>query len=210
MGLSIGQIPAAVAGLRSSPEFGRVRLREDTDPSIPRRAASNDETPALGLGRREEALPRAGFGEGTLSPQGAALRTVNRTIEASRRALPSLDDIRSRFQANAADARREAQEANLAAQREDRVAQREVAPREVPQRAVEERPTIQRVERRIPEAAAQARRFISSVNDAAGQAVERSGGEVPARPTGASIQIRGERTAIDDRDEQRPRIDVRV
>jgi len=199
MGLSIGQIPAALAGLRSSPEFGRVRLREDTDPSIPRRAQS-DEQPALGLGRREETLPRAGFGEGTLSPQGAALRTVNRTIEESRRALPSLDDIRSRFQANAAEARREAQEASLAARREERP---------VEQRPAEDRPAIQRVERRIPEASAQARRFINDVNDAAAQAIERTGGEVPVRPTGASIEIRGERTPITERDD-RTRIDVRV
>lgn len=207
MGLSIGQIPAAVAGLRSSPEFGRVRLREDTDLSVQRRAGGDDnDAPALGLGRKEETLPRAGFGEGTLSPQAAALRTVSRTIEASRRALPSLDDIRSRFQANAAEARRDAQEASLNAQREDRVAQREVTPR-----ATEDRPTIQRVERRIPEATAQARKFINDVNDAAAQAIQRTGGDVPTRPTGASMQIRGERIAIgNDRDEQRPRIDVRV
>ena len=198
MGLSIGQIPAALAGLRSSPEFGRVRFREDADPSFARRAESDD-TPALGLGRREEALPRAGFGEGTLSPQGAALRTINRTVEESRRALPSLDDIRSRFQANAAEARREAQEASVATRERE-----EVSPR-----ATEERPQIQRVERRIPEAAAQARRFINDVNEAAAQAVERTGGEIAPRPTGASIEIRGERIPIPPRDE-RPRIDVRV
>lgn len=198
MGLSISQIPATLAGLRSSPEFGRVRLREDTDLSAPRRAQS-DEQPTLGLGRREEALPRAGFGEGTLSPQGAALRTINRTVEESRRALPSLDDIRSRFQANAAEARREAQEASLAAPREEAVVRR----------VEEERPAIQRVERRIPEPAAQARRFINGINDATAQAIERTGGEVPARPEGASIEIRGERIPIAGR-EDRPRIDVRV
>ena len=196
MGLSIGQIPAALAGLRSSPEFGRVRFREETDPSISRRAESND-SPALGLGRREETLPRAGFGEGTLSPQGAALRTINRTVEESRRALPSLDDIRSRFQANAAEARREAREESIAA-RED-----------VSARVTEERPQVQRVERRIPEPAAQARRFITDVNEAAARAVERTGGEPVQRPEGASIQIRGERTPISERDE-RPRIDVRI
>src|SRR5262245_38319863 len=123
MGLNIGQIPAALAGLRSSPEFGRVRFREDADPSIARRAEA-DEAPALGLGRREETLPRAGFGEGTLSPQGAALRTINRTVEESRRALPSLNDIRSRFQANAAEARREAQQANITTREREDIAPR--------------------------------------------------------------------------------------
>jgi hypothetical protein len=196
MGLSIGQIPAALAGLRSSPEFGRVRLRDEGDPSSPRRTQDNE--PTLGLGRREEITPRAGFGEGTLSPQGAALRTINRTVEESRRALPSLDDIRTRFQANAAEARREARESSAPVDRNESIA-----------RAPEDRPTVQRVERRIPEAAAQARRFISDINDAAAQAVERTGGEVAARPTGASIEIRGERTPIAERDE-RTRIDVRV
>lgn len=196
MGLSIGQVPAALAGLRSSPEFGRVRFREETDPSFSRRAESDD-SPALGLGRREETLPRAGFGEGTLSPQGAALRTINRTVEESRRALPSLDDIRLRFQANAAEARRAAQEESLATRDDVRT------------RTAEERPQVQRVERRIPEPAAQARRFINDVNEAAAQAVERTGGEPVQRLEGASIQIRGARTPIAARDE-RPRIDVRV
>jgi len=202
MGLSIGQIPAAVAGLRSSPEFGRVRLRDRGSVSL-REAGAQEEPRALGFGARDDAnTPRAGFGDGTLSPQGAALRTIRRTVEEARDALPTLDDIRARFQAAAAEDRRAAREAGFAAGGLENA-------RETPREEL----GVRRVERRIPEAAAQARRFISGISEAAASASERTGGETTtARAAGPSIQIGSEQISFADREDRptRPRIDVRV
>ena len=205
MGLSIGQIPAAVAGLRGSPDFGRVRLRAEAVPS-PRVADTADNSnglPALGFGGRDEpSFPRAGFGDGTLSPQGAALRTIRRTVEEARKALPSLDDIRARFLATAAEERRAAREAGFGSGRAQDSNVRG-----------NEDVTVRRVERRIPEAAAQARKFISDVSSAAAQAIERTGGDAaPARDGSPTIQIGGEKVSFADRGDRndRPRIDVRV
>jgi hypothetical protein len=191
MGLSIGQIPAALAGLRSSPEFGRVRLREGQAVSVPR-DFNPDEAPSLGFGRRDQTLPRVGFGEGTLSAQGAALRTINRTVEEVRRAQPSLAELRARFQEKAA----QIEAADLGRKRNE-------------PGSAEDRNEFQRIERRIPEASAQARRFIGDVNAGAAQALGRTGGAA-GRPqdSGPVVEIRGERIAFSDRD--RPRIDVRV
>ncbi len=203
MGLSIGQIPAAVAGLRASPEFGRVRLRDEAAPS-PRAAdkANADEPRELGFGRRDDSTPRAGFGDGTLSPQGAALRTIRRTVEEARKALPSLDDIRARFQAAAAEDRRAARGAGFGSGRAE----------DANARSGEDF-SVRRVERRIPEAAAQARKFISDVSNAVAQANDRVGGETPrARDANPTIQIGGERVSfagVGDRG-NRPRIDLRV
>jgi len=203
MGLSIGQIPAAVAGLRGSPDFGRVRLRDEAAPSlrVADTTTASKDAPALGLGGRDESgFARAGFGDGTLSPQGAALRTIRRTVEETRKALPSLDDIRARFQAAAAEERRVARETGLGSGRAVEASARST-----------EDVGLRRVERRIPEAAAQARKFISGVSDAAAQAIARTGGDAaPARDGGATIQIGGETVAFTNRGDRkdRPRLDV--
>ncbi len=202
MGLSIGQITAAVAGLRASPDFGRVRLRDEAAP-FPRGTDNTDQPRPLGFGGRDDSTsPRAGFGDGTLSPQGAALRTIRRTVEETRKSLPSLDDIRARFQAAAAEERRAAREAGFGTSQTD----------EAPRRSNEDL-NVRRVERRIPEAAAQARRFLGDVSAGAAQAVERTGGEAAAsRDTGPTIQIGGTQVSFSDRRDQneRPRIDVRA
>ena len=197
MGLSIGQIPAAVAGLRSSPDFGRVRLRDEAQP-FPRTSGKQDAADDS----HNPNTPRAGFGDGTVSPQGAALRTIRRTVEETRKSVPTLDELRARFQAAAAEERRAAREAGFGTGRTSD------NPRS------DEELSARRIERRIPEAAAQARKFIGGVSDAVAQANDRINGHTPQpRDNGPSIQIRGERVPFangGDRNGDRPRIDVRV
>ncbi len=107
MGLSIGPVTNALNALRAAPEFGQARLRNDDSPR------------ARGIGQRDDASPfvprrqadpnevRAGFGEGTVSPLSAALRTIDRTIQGVRANQPTIQDIREQFQARAAERRAE-------------------------------------------------------------------------------------------------------
>jgi hypothetical protein len=198
MGLSIGQIPAAVAGLRASPDFGRVRLREEFSFSraTPPQQSAETNSRASDDANRAADVPRAGFGTGTVSPPGAALRTIRRTVEETRKAVPSLDDIRARFQANAEEARRASRESGAT----------DSATR------TNEDITLRQVERRIPEAAAQARKFISGITSAASQATDRINGDTPKRDDSPTIQIRGERVSFGGESESRtrPRIDLRA
>ena len=56
--------------------------------------------------RAEEAPEiRAGFGENTLSPSGAALKTIEANLKAARQLVPTVEELRER--ARAAQARRE-------------------------------------------------------------------------------------------------------
>jgi hypothetical protein len=198
MGLSIGQIPAAVAGLRASPDFGRVRLREDVSFSRATTPQQTEDTKtrASDDSSRTPDVPRAGFGTGTVSPPGAALRTIRRTVEETRKAVPSLDDIRARFQANAEEARR---------------ASRESGNTDSAARTTEDI-TLRPVERRIPEAAAQARKFISGISNAVSHATDRVNGDTPQRDDGPTIQIRGEQVSFGGESESRtrPRLDLRA
>jgi hypothetical protein len=46
---------------------------------------------------------RAGFGENTLSPSGAALRTINSNLEAARRLVPSVEELQQAARQRAAE-----------------------------------------------------------------------------------------------------------
>ena len=107
MGLNIGPVTGALAALRSAPEFGQVRLRGDEPLRTPEAGQRRDFEPFSPRTQRDSNEIRAGFGEGTLSPQGAALRTINRTIERVREHQPTIQDIREQFQARAAERRAE-------------------------------------------------------------------------------------------------------
>lgn len=95
MGTSIGQISASSIAAR--------RIASDTPPA--ERPAFTFSQPGAasasvdGGGDRIE-TPAAGFGPGTLSGPGAALITLGRGVQAAREAIPTLDEIRARFQSD--------------------------------------------------------------------------------------------------------------
>lgn len=92
MGTAIGQTPAALARLDSL--------------TVQRRARSGEErlSGQGGRGRGEEPVVRAGFGEGTLSAQSAALKTVSTNLRRARELVPSVEELQARARAAAAAA----------------------------------------------------------------------------------------------------------
>lgn len=133
MGLSIGQIANSLGA-------AATRAVNPPQPAVDQsnRAAADD---GASLIRTDTpARPTAGFGPGTFSLQGAALNTINNTVEGARQTIPSLEEIRARFQLQAAA---------------DRAAFTESQFREPASLSGE----VRTVESRIPEAAPQAARF---------------------------------------------------
>jgi hypothetical protein len=105
-----------------------------------RGVASNQFAEKPGQLVREKEVPaiRAGFGEGTLSPSGAALKTLDANLRAAKQLVPTVDELRDR--ARIAQARRE-----------DAVAVRELEPVE-----------FRQPERVRPEASPAVRNFFES------------------------------------------------
>lgn len=148
MGLNIGGITGSLASLRSLPEFGQVRLGARREPvSLPGSQGTDSGRGPFFRGEQSQP-PNVGFGQG-LSPQGAALRTLNTTIEQTRQTIPTIEEIRERFIIASSARRDEVQRARI-----ERT----------------ERSLTRRVESRIPEASPQARNFVSGLDEAAGQA----------------------------------------
>ena len=146
MGLSIGAITGSLAALRSSPDFGQARLGARRDPvSLPGARQADDNGRGPFFNRQAPREVQVGFGRG-LSTQGAALRTINATIENTRRTIPTIEEIRERF-IIASSARRD----------------------EVQRVSTErtESSLTRRVESQIPEASAQARNFTSGLDETA-------------------------------------------
>lgn len=96
MGMSIGSASRAIASLAPA---GLTRSG--------RAVASNPDAEKPGQLVRAEEVPeiRAGFGENTLSPSGAALKTIEANLKAARQLVPTAEELRER--ARAAQARRE-------------------------------------------------------------------------------------------------------
>jgi hypothetical protein len=109
MGLNIGPVTGALSALRAAPEFGQVRLRGE-EALRPREARQRNEfEPFERRPQRDPNEVRAGFGEGTISPLAAALRTIDQTIQRVRESQPTIQEIREQFQARAAERRAEAE-----------------------------------------------------------------------------------------------------
>lgn len=141
MGLQIGQVSGALSSLRESSDFGRARVEQQPG-ALSRSGFQRD-----GVGPFFEAKPpkpQVGVGSG-LSTPGAALKTIDRTVAEVRKRTPSMEEIRERFRISSAEQRDRVLQANL----------------ERPVR----KPFQPAVERRIPEPAAQARNFITDVDD---------------------------------------------
>lgn len=127
MAINIGATSQATLSLASAGASRSVRG-----------VASNQTAEKPGQLVREKEAPaiRAGFGEGTLSPSGAALKTLDANLRAAKQLVPTVDELRDR--ARIAQARRE-----------DAVAAREAEPVE-----------LRQPERVRPEASSAVRNFF--------------------------------------------------
>lgn len=96
MALNIGATSQAALPLASAGVSRSVRS-----------AASNQSAEKPGQLVRDKEAPavRAGFGEGTLSPSGAALKTLDANLRAAEQLVPTVEELRER--ARLAQARRE-------------------------------------------------------------------------------------------------------
>ena len=96
MALNIGATSQATLSLASTGASRSVRG-----------VASNQTAEKPGQLVRDKEAPdvRAGFGEGTLSPSGAALKTLNANLRAAEQLVPTVEELRER--ARVAQARRE-------------------------------------------------------------------------------------------------------
>ena len=94
MGLDIGATARAISSLAPVGFSRPERL------GAPRDARTDD---AAQLGRQEEDVEiRVGFGENTLSPSGAALRTLEGNLEAALQLVPTVQELRERARVNQA------------------------------------------------------------------------------------------------------------
>lgn len=134
MGSQIGSLRANAAAGRDYFESGRPR------------SAGDGQTDPVRFRKEEAAEVRVGFGNGTLSPSGAALRTVNSNLAAARKFVPSVEELREVARQRAAEqAATLEQRASDAARESAQAAQSaEAVPEAVPYR---------------PEPSAQARAF---------------------------------------------------
>ncbi len=106
MGTQIDALRGSAAAVRDYSDAGRSRNAGDTQ-SGPVRF------------RKDEAVEiRAGFGDGTLSPSGAALRTVNSNLAVARRLVPSVEELREAARQRAAEQAATLEQRAPAAERE--------------------------------------------------------------------------------------------
>lgn len=189
MGSIIAGITGSLASLRSSPDFGQVRLDAHRDPlNLPGARQADGDGRGLFFSRQEPRQIQVGFGRG-LSTQGAALRTLKTTIELTRRTMPTIEEIRRHFIVASSTRRDEAQRTSA---------------------EQSERTLTRRVESRIPEASAQARKFISDLEEAASEEQVRfEEPETEEEVTARTILFNGEQFGIGS-SENKTRLDVRV
>ncbi len=207
MGASIAGITGSLAALRSSPDFGQVRLDAHRDPlNLPGARQADGDGRGLFFSRQEPRQIQVGFGRG-LSTQGAALRTLKTTIELTRRTMPTIEEIRRHFIV-ASSARRDEAQRTSAEQSERTLTRRDEAQRTSAEQT--ENTLTRRVESRIPEASAQARKFISDLEEAASEEQVRfEESETEKEVTARTILFNGEQFGIGS-SENKTRLDVRV
>ena len=150
-----------------------ARLRDTADPSAP--SATRDDGADVLFQRHKPDTPRTGFGEGTVSVPGAAIRTLNRGLISARSLVPSEAEIRDQLRAAAAD-KRDAQTREI----QDRQTRHQADNRTIPGTAAQR-------------AAGAASDLVNAMNQAAETAQARLAGKTPstAQPA-ATIQVNGQ------------------
>ncbi|MCC6697562.1 MAG: hypothetical protein IT365_18175 [Candidatus Hydrogenedentes bacterium] len=117
--------------------------------------------------RKEVPIPRVGFGEGSVSVPAAAVRTLDRNLEAASKLIPTLEETRKRLRERLAEVQERLQ-------------------------GDTEPPAITGFDVTVgaPEAVSNARTFIAGLSQAAGAAQARIQGTDAAETTGRRIDIR--------------------
>ncbi len=182
MGLSIGQTPGSSIPLRNTGARRPDLAIEGGDPPRDFISAGNDQAENVFKRETKVPTPGAGFGRDTISAPAAAVVTLTRGVEAVKDTLPSVEESRERLR----QAARERQD-----QLDDRV--RDTA---------EDR----RIEVKIPDASAQARNFIRSLDETAARVDARLEGREPEAATRVAFEVNGETFPVVDRSRPGQRI----
>lgn len=191
MGLQIGDSLASLAAAIHAPDLKRPQgaQRERNELGGLGFSARDDSSRVDFFNREKLEPPRAGFGEGTVSVPGAAVRVVRRNLWEGRRLVPTLEDLRDNARERVVEARERAAPEEKEVQAADLGRERLVAE------------TLAR---------ARARRFLNELNEAAGNALARVRGEEPPQPQRADIRVGDETFAYSSYPTSAPRLDVRV
>jgi len=193
MGMRIGNAFAALAETNRSNNLDRndvTRPRNVDVRPIGSRAADESRAPQFGRDRPEP--PRVGFGNGTISAPGAAVRTIGRNFREARRLVPDVEELREEARERLAELREQTS-------REEREEREEPEPVNL---------AAERASARV-RAQGQARNFINGLNQAAATAQARVRGEEPPAATMADIRV-GDQTIAFRADANAPRFDIRV
>jgi len=187
MGLQINQTSVQNLYALNATSVSRTNSQQGTGDN-PAQIGSEQSTPEASgrpFQRNEKPPDRVGFGKGSVSVPTAAVRTIDRNLEAAARIVPSLEETRQRVRERLAKVQEE-----LDAKRT------EPAP-------------PQRLDISVGQvnAADRTRTFVNNVNDSLGTAAARLQGEQPPS-TGPRIDIRiGDQTLPLLRQTQSPAFD---
>lgn len=206
MGLLIGNTSGVLGALAGSSRVRPVTLFEPGERSRPRLPNEQDDATFPAIRSNRDETPRVGLGSGAASGPNNALTAISRTVEGVNRTRLSLEEITSRSQERAAQARARFQE-QVQTRREAGESQRaergsnplSPSSSKTPQQVRQEVQSpfasrdSNRVESRLPEASVQARNFVSTRSDTAADVLARAGEAERTEPSGGpSIQINGQ------------------
>lgn len=189
MGLQINS--GALASI-ATPQYGAVGSKR-----VPGQTSSQSgETRTAGailLNQEKTEPPQAGFGQGTVSVPGAAVKTLDTNLQGARKLVPSIEETRASLRER------------LARQRE--LIEPKSGTGKTPPKPQMPKPLDLAKDQVL--AGNRARRLIGALNDAAGEALKRVGVETPSPPAQPSIRIGDETTPL-ARQQAGPFLDVKV
>lgn len=194
MGLPIGQAPVALVALSGTRRVKSVSLFDKSDRPplrLPGKGEASDKPSLFSRPRRDTV--QIGRSAGIVSSPGAALNTVTRSVKEGKKLIPSIKELEIGFRRNASESRAQTREQFRTQIQKKPSLQKPKAP------SAFERHKTNRVELRLPNPSAQARNFISALNETAGELQATFSGEERPRTSGASFRINGESFPIADR-----------
>lgn len=173
MGLQIGGIASTLGAARTASALFPATTNRNQVELLGAQPDRNENLRGLFAREQQPAFVRVGFGEGTVSTPAAAFFAIDRTVESARKVIPTFQEVRERLRENLDNAPFTRQAEN--------------------QNEFQREPGLRRVTSRIPEASAQARNFVNTLNETAGATQARlSGEEVQQDETRAQLQINGQ------------------
>lgn len=88
---------------------GRGASAQSPPPKIGFVPPDEDGQPTNPFARKEAVIPRVGFGEGSVSVPAAAVRTLDRNLEAASKLIPTLEETRERLRERLAEVQKQLQ-----------------------------------------------------------------------------------------------------